>query len=260
MSRKMVSCLVLILLAMLAEALCRIGAFLPWREYCAECELCHEQRNKGVIYQSFGNGRRDVQVYEYLQKRRGLWNAPAFRTNLMANAVCPERYWLMHQCLLNAEVEVRAKKSCVLVRTRSAVDAVAVECANAIADGIAADFSTEETIREQQVVKQMKINLEKHIKRIGLLEGRLGKGRGSDIESIEAIENELASERELIKAMQSQIGVYAHDGLRRASMKRVSRAEDHLSLVPPNRMRVFCWTFATGLAVLLLAFVLGRFW
>lgn len=251
MSRGMVCCLILMMTAALAELLCRIWPLLPWQEYSAECELCHEQRNKGVICRSFDNGRRDAPVYECLRSRLKVWNGPEFRTNIATDTVRSKKYQIARQCLMNAEIEIRARESCIIVRTKSVDDVSAVGCANAIAEGIVSDFSAEESKRKRQVLKQKEDNLRKHIKYVGLLEERLARSADSGVGAAEALKSELESKRMMITALQSQIDDYADDGMSGDSLKRIIRAEDRLVLVPPKRVWVFCWMFVVGIGACL---------
>lgn len=247
------------LAAVAAEAVCRAWMWMPWREYKAECELCHVSKVKGVEYCSFDGEGRGKTVCEFLFRNNVLWSSSGFREKLDAGAVCGEKPQDVRACLHDAEVEVRNQKSCVVVRTKSSSRIIAVGCANAFARAIVSDFASEGEKRRQQSVKQLRQNYEKHVRHVQRLQERLQEG----LDKAESIQKEMESEDSLMKSLKSQIESLADEKQWGESLKQVMRAEDTVKLVPLERLNVYWWTFVVAFAGWLLvavAAVCKRVW
>jgi len=239
------------LAAVAAEAVCRAWKWMPWREYQAECEFYHISRVKGVEYCSFDEEGRRLPAYEYLCSKNVLWSSDAFRENLNVGAESRANLQDVRECLRDADVEVRNQKSCVVVRAKSGSQTITVGCANAFAQAIASDFALGEERRIQQAVKQLRQNCEKHVRHVRWLQKRLEEG----VDKAEAIQKEIESGGSLMKSLKSQIESLADGKQWGESLKQVTRAEDSVKLVPPNRLNVYCWSFGVAFVGWLLAAV-----
>lgn len=229
---------------LLTVSVCLIWGRLPWRQYCASCELMHIVISDGVVYQTFDNGCQNVATYERLVRMRQKWFNAGSRTGVVGRISRGVDVGACQRCLEDSEIDVKQQKSCVVVRTRSFSSDVAVACGNALAGLIIDSFAHDEAQRRFQIVKQLRESLEKQrgvVVRL-VADLRCLENGPASVGKKNALLKTLAIERKMLNDMQTSTECQSDGRKWGELLKCVKVADDGVVVVPPNIPNVFLWS------------------
>ncbi len=243
------------ILAMLtAEVICRKWGELPWRRYAAVGELQYAYKANGATIYAFDSDSYNGTHYGALLELKEEWLSPTGLVVRVSGIGISEN---ARRCLQGAAIEIRRRRSCIAVRTESSSSEVASNCVESLVRAIVADYVDRDASRMNQALIQVEKSYAKHQKLLAWLEKKLAQQRDSEgqEENDETLIREIESTRKTIVGVHMTMESLGNRNLWGSALERTGV---RVSIVPPNRARVYAIVLGGGLAFFLLATCLVR--
>lgn len=238
----------MVLVVLTAETVCRLWGRLPWREYAAVCELQYVYSADGVTRHAFDGDSPNTTQYELLLALREEWLSP---TGLVARVRGQATSGDAVRCLRSATIEIRRRRPCIAVRTESTAPDTAESCAEWLARTIVSDYVERDTHRMNLALTQIRANYEKYLKHMRILEERKTQLRtlaagGADSDETD---REIESTRRILSGMRTTLEGLGNGKHWRSAIEKVG---EHISIVPPNRPKIYSAVVGLYLALFLM--------